>query len=142
MQNWSGGVCLVTGASKGIGRGIALQLGKAGATVYVTGRTKSDLESCCAELNEAGGTGIPVVVDHGKDSDVAGLYGQIGREQQGKPDVRGNKAYDSVSFLPNHPGHPSKGLTRPHSWESRTGILYTTGVKGLYKKGICCSLSL
>ena len=39
-----GKICLVTGASRGIGRGIALQLGSSGATVYVTGRSKNDLE--------------------------------------------------------------------------------------------------
>ena len=39
-----GKVCLVTGAGRGIGRGIALQLGQAGATVYITGRTSASLE--------------------------------------------------------------------------------------------------
>ena len=47
-------VCLVTGASRGIGRGIALQLGQAGATVYITGRNKLDLEKCAKEVKERG----------------------------------------------------------------------------------------
>jgi len=45
-----GKVCLVTGAARGIGRGIALQLGGAGATVYITGRTLANLEDCAREI--------------------------------------------------------------------------------------------
>ena len=51
----SGRVCIVTGASKGIGRGIALQLGTHGATVYITGRSMDKLESCAEEINKRGG---------------------------------------------------------------------------------------
>ncbi len=64
MVNLSGRICLVTGGSKGIGRGVALQLGKAGATVYVTGRSEADLKSCCSAIDGAGGKGIPLRVDH------------------------------------------------------------------------------
>ena len=45
-----GKVCLVTGAARGIGRGIALQLGQAGATVYITGRTAANLEECARDI--------------------------------------------------------------------------------------------
>ena len=48
-----GKVCLVTGAARGIGRGIALQLGQAGATVYITGRTKKNLDDCAEEIKVA-----------------------------------------------------------------------------------------
>ena len=54
--NLSGKVALVTGASRGIGRGIALQLGEAGATVYITGRKASDLEKTCDEVRREGPT--------------------------------------------------------------------------------------
>jgi dehydrogenase/reductase SDR family protein 1 len=51
----SGRICLVTGASKGIGRGIAVQLGQAGATVYITGRSVDKLQSCADEIKSRGG---------------------------------------------------------------------------------------
>lgn len=46
----SGWICLVTGASRGIGRGIALQLSEAGATVYITGRQENTLKLTAAEV--------------------------------------------------------------------------------------------
>ncbi|VDL87700.1 unnamed protein product [Schistocephalus solidus] len=67
LPNLKGYVCLVTGASRGIGRGIALALGECGATVYITGRTlkpKDDakegdaggsLEETAAEITTRGG---------------------------------------------------------------------------------------
>ena len=52
--NLSGKVCIVTGGSQGIGKGIALQLGEAGAIVYITGRNKSNLEKAAKEVKERG----------------------------------------------------------------------------------------
>ena len=51
----SGRICVVTGASKGIGKGIAVQLGSAGATVYITGRSKDKLQECAEEIKNRGG---------------------------------------------------------------------------------------
>jgi NAD(P)-dependent dehydrogenase (short-subunit alcohol dehydrogenase family) len=69
-----GKVALVAGATRGAGRGIAVQLGEAGATVYVTGRTTRSarsemnrpetIEETAALVDEAGGRGIAVQVDH------------------------------------------------------------------------------
>ena len=53
--NLSGQVCVVTGSTKGIGRGIAVRLGQAGATVYVTGRTKAKIDETVREINKRGG---------------------------------------------------------------------------------------
>ena len=125
MVNLSGQVCLVTGGSKGIGRGIALQLGKSGATVYVTGRTQSELDSCCAEMKEGGGNGIPVIVDHSnvcelnsliayafliclhfQPSEVEKLFERIAKEQNGKLDVVVNNAYAAVGFISENMGKP------------------------------------
>ena len=79
----SGRVALVTGASKNIGKGIALEVGAAGATVYLTARTLEDtagalgsLERTAAEINAAGGDAVPVQCDHGDDSSVARLFEQ------------------------------------------------------------------
>lgn len=69
LDNLRGQICLVTGASRGIGRGIALALGESGATVYITGRTlkpKTDhtgpdtgsLEETSAEINARGGVSL------------------------------------------------------------------------------------
>ena len=56
MVNLVGKVCLVTGASRGIGKGIALQLAQTGATVYITGRNAETLNNVVAEMKERGAT--------------------------------------------------------------------------------------
>jgi NAD(P)-dependent dehydrogenase (short-subunit alcohol dehydrogenase family) len=83
-------VALVAGGTRGAGRGIAIELGAAGAHVYVTGRTTRDHQSDyrrtetieeTAELVEAaGGTAIPVAVDHLEPAQVADLVARIERE--------------------------------------------------------------
>src|SRR5947209_1600472 len=73
-----GKIALVTGASRGAGRGIALQLGEAGATVYVTGRTTREkpadvggtIEDTADEVTRRGGRGIAVRCDHADDTQV------------------------------------------------------------------------
>lgn len=85
-------IAVVTGAARGIGRGTALVLGEAGATVYVTdresrGRRYSDLpgtvEDTAEQVTARGGTGIGVVVDHADDKAVAALFDRIRAEQGG-----------------------------------------------------------
>ena len=90
-------VVLVTGASRGAGRGIAHGLA-AGATVYVTGRTA--VEATAAEVDERGGTGIPVVVDHADDEQVAELFARIERDH-GRLDILVNNA---IALPPELPG--------------------------------------
>lgn len=101
-------VCLVTGASRGIGRGIALQLGEAGATVYITGRTlkprDSDtiggsLEETAAEIERRGGKCHAVVCDHADDSSIKALFEQIKEEQGGRLDILVNNAYSAVGKI-------------------------------------------
>ncbi|MFI6485586.1 SDR family oxidoreductase [Nonomuraea sp. NPDC050663] len=95
-MNLTGKVALVAGATRGAGRGIAAELGAAGATVYVTGRTTRDRSSECgrpetiedtAELVDSlGGAGIAVPVDHLVKDDVRALIDRI-RDEQGRLDV-------------------------------------------------------
>jgi NAD(P)-dependent dehydrogenase (short-subunit alcohol dehydrogenase family) len=91
-----GKVALVAGATRGAGRGTAVALGEAGATVYCTGRTTSEqrseydrpetIEETAAQVSAAGGTGIAVQVDHLEPQQVADLVGRIDAEQ-GRLDV-------------------------------------------------------
>jgi NAD(P)-dependent dehydrogenase (short-subunit alcohol dehydrogenase family) len=84
-------IALVAGATRGAGRGIAVQLGAAGATVYCTGRTTSSeksemdrpetIEETAELVNEAGGSGIAVRVDHLVPDEVRDLVARIEREQ-------------------------------------------------------------
>jgi NAD(P)-dependent dehydrogenase (short-subunit alcohol dehydrogenase family) len=87
----AGKVALVAGASRAAGRGIAVQLGAAGATVYVTGRTTrirrsemdrpETIEETAALVDAAGGRGIAVAVDHLVPDEVRALVTRIAREQ-------------------------------------------------------------
>lgn len=92
----TGWVAVVTGASRGAGRGIARVLGQRGATVYVTGRTTKkhrsvdefphSIEETAAEVDEAGGHGIAVQCDHTDDTQVESLFARV-RDEYGKLDV-------------------------------------------------------
>jgi NAD(P)-dependent dehydrogenase (short-subunit alcohol dehydrogenase family) len=86
MADLEGTVALVTGASRGAGRGIAAALGERGATVYVTGRSTrgastlgrpGTIEDTADEVAERGGQGIPVRIDHTEPRDVASLLERI-----------------------------------------------------------------
>jgi NAD(P)-dependent dehydrogenase (short-subunit alcohol dehydrogenase family) len=92
-----GQVALVTGGTRGAGRGMAVELGAAGATVYVTGRTtrhersplnrRETIEDTARLVSEAGGTGIAVRCDHMVPGDVAALARRIEEEQNGRLDI-------------------------------------------------------
>ena len=92
-------IAIVTGASRGAGRGIAIALGIHGATVYVTGRSEKagdhalpgTIHETAAAVTEAGGRGTAVRVDHGNDADVKALFDRV-REEQGCLDVLVNNA--------------------------------------------------
>ncbi|QKW35414.1 SDR family NAD(P)-dependent oxidoreductase [Actinomadura sp. NAK00032] len=97
MGELTGQVALVAGGTRGGGRGIAVELGAAGATVYVTGRSSAagrsgldrpeTIEETAARVTAAGGTGVPVRVDHGEPDEVRALADRIAAERDGRLDV-------------------------------------------------------
>ncbi|HJO22748.1 MAG: SDR family NAD(P)-dependent oxidoreductase [Myxococcota bacterium] len=109
-------VALVTGASRGIGKGIAVELGAAGATVYVTGRTRPDtadlpawakdakqagtIDATATEIDALGGRGVAVACDHADDEQVREVFDRIERDE-GKLDILVNNVCwnDQASML-------------------------------------------
>src|SRR3954466_2271866 len=98
-----GQVALVAGGTRGAGRGIAVELGAAGATVYVTGRSTragrspmnrpETIEETAEQVTAAGGRGIPVRVDHSRPDEVESLIEQIAAEHDGRLDLLVNDVW-------------------------------------------------
>ncbi|MFJ5830181.1 SDR family oxidoreductase [Streptomyces sp. NPDC093089] len=104
-----GRICLVAGATRGAGRAIAVQLGAAGATVYVTGRTTRDhlsevgratetIEETAELVTAAGGEGVAVPTDHLEPDQVRALVDRIDRER-GRLDVLVNDVWGGEHLL-------------------------------------------
>ena len=117
----SGKVAVVTGASRGVGRGIALALADQGATVYVTGRTAvagthplpGTVGEVAAEVDRRGGKGIAVQVDLADDDAIAALFQQVAREH-GRLDILVNNAI----ALPDELTQPGSFWEKPiTNWE-------------------------
>jgi NAD(P)-dependent dehydrogenase (short-subunit alcohol dehydrogenase family) len=124
-------VAVVTGASRGAGRGIAVALGTHGCTVYVTGRSEragdatmpGTVHETAEAVTKAGGKGIAVRVDHADDAEVAALFERVEREQ-GQIDILVNNAaaiYDELT-------------TPGHFWEKplKLGDLLDVGLRSSY----------
>ncbi|MGA1372296.1 MAG: SDR family NAD(P)-dependent oxidoreductase [Pseudomonadales bacterium] len=131
MIDLRGHVAVVTGASKGIGKGIAAGLGEAGMTVYVTGRTSEQssagdltIEATARLVDAQGGRGIPCRVDHTDDQQVEALFQRV-RDESGRLDVLVNNAYQ----IPDPPVF--SGGFWEHSvalWDTQCGV----GLRGYY----------
>src|SRR5436305_9501292 len=103
-------VALVTGASRGAGRGIAVALASEGATVYVTGRSvrgapttlgrPGTIDDTAEEIDARGGVGIAVRCDHTVDADVDALFERI-RSEHGRLDLLVNNAWSGYELSPD-----------------------------------------
>jgi NAD(P)-dependent dehydrogenase (short-subunit alcohol dehydrogenase family) len=107
-------IAVVTGASRGVGKGVAIALGSKGYTVYVTGRTlepgahplPGTIHETAEAVNQAGGRGIAVHCDHASDDDARALFERV-RDEAGRLDV-----------LVNNVAHIHEDLLKPGGfWE-------------------------
>ena len=125
-------VVVVTGASRGAGKGIAMALGAAGATVYVTGRTRNEgdaplpgtVEATARAVTDAGGEGIAVYCDHAVDEQVAALFEQV-RTEQGHLDILVNNATSLHDALTSTGPFWEKPLDLTGLWEVGMRSHYT-----------------
>src|SRR5581483_4855955 len=111
-------VAVVTGASRGVGKGIALALGEAGATVYVTGRSDTGgtteslpgtIQETADAVTERGGEGVGVGCDHTADAEVEALFARV-KQEQGRLDLLVNNVWGGYEQ------HDMRGFVAPF-WE-------------------------
>ena len=140
MKSLSGKVAVVTGGSRGVGKGIALGLGEAGATVYVTGRTTKDktdagklggtVFSAAESVTAMGGRGIGIQCDHTDDSQVDEVFQRVMKESK-KIDLLVNNAWAGYENM-----HEGRRFTyfKPF-WEQpfwRWDAMFDAGVRAAY----------
>ncbi|XP_060578488.1 dehydrogenase/reductase SDR family member 1-like [Ruditapes philippinarum] len=134
----AGKVCIVTGATRGIGKGIALQLAEKGAKVYITGRTLDpprnsevggSLRETANEIERRGGICVPVQCDHSKDNDIEQLFEQVKRENENQLDILVNNAYSAVNVLSEN--------YKVKFWDQPPSIWDDVNVVGLRNHYIC-----
>ncbi|MFE3293334.1 SDR family NAD(P)-dependent oxidoreductase [Rhodococcus sp. NPDC059234] len=125
MSSGDNRVALVTGASRSVGKGIALALGSDGWTVYVTARgevgTGGALDRTAAEIAERGGRGIAVQCDHSDDGQIEKLFTRIAGEQGGRLDLLINNVWAGPSD--GYAGFSQPFWKRPVSdWDALIGL--------------------
>jgi NAD(P)-dependent dehydrogenase (short-subunit alcohol dehydrogenase family) len=159
MKHLQGKVALVTGATRGIGKGIAVGLGEAGATVYITGRSLNQsnagaeipgsLQDTQAAVTAAGGVCIPVQVDHGNDEQVRSLFERIQDEQQGQLDLLVNNVYGGLQALKEANGQPFWNF-EPSLWDACNHVglrshyvasIFAARMMTKRRQGLICTIS-
>jgi NAD(P)-dependent dehydrogenase (short-subunit alcohol dehydrogenase family) len=142
-------VAWVTGASRGVGRGIAVGLGAAGWVVYLTGRSSAagrttrlpgTVEESAAAVSTAGGTGIGVICDHRDDAAVAEIAGRI-RAEQGRLDLLVNNAWGGYERLSAGTWQAWTEWTAP-LWQQPLELfdaMFTGGVRAHYVALALCA---
>ena len=135
MKTLKGKIALVTGGTRNVGKGIALALGEAGATVYVTGRsiTKSDVKG----ITNIGGKGISVVCNHENDDEVKAVFDLI-EKNEGKLDILVNNAWGGYNRLRNRKTYSGFKWKAPF-WEQPTDLweeMNNVGVRSNYISSI------
>ncbi len=158
MKHLEGKVTLVTGATRGIGKGIAIGLSEAGATVYITGRSLNNsnssdvsgsLTQTQAAVEEAGGVCIPVQVDHNNDEQVRLVFERISDEQNGQLDLLVNNAFSGFQALNNAYGRPFWDC-EPDLWDAGNNVglrshyvasVFAARMMTKRKQGLICTIS-
>ncbi len=156
-KNLKGKIALVTGATRGIGKGIAIGLGEQGATVYITGRTLEpknhplggSLPETQIAVETAGGICIPVQVDSRDDQQIKQLFERIDKEQNGQLDILVNNAYSGVKALKDAYGKPF-WQCEPTFWDASNNVglrshylasVYAARMMIERKQGLICTIS-
>jgi NAD(P)-dependent dehydrogenase (short-subunit alcohol dehydrogenase family) len=140
MKSLSGKVAVVTGGSRGVGKGIAIGLGEAGAKVYITGRTAqegTDIEqlggtvfSTAEEVTAAGGQGLAVACDHRQDAQVERVFQQVQAEND-RLDILVNNAWGGYEQM----AHDGQFTWLKPFWEQpfwRWDAMFAGGVRAAY----------
>jgi NAD(P)-dependent dehydrogenase (short-subunit alcohol dehydrogenase family) len=135
-----GSVVVVTGASRGVGRGIALALGDCGATVYVTARSTrartsagasagpGTVEDTAEAVTARGGRGIAAPTDHTDDDQTQALLARVASEQHGRLDLLVANAWGGYE------GNAEADFTAPF-WEQplwRWDAMFTAGLRAQF----------
>ncbi|MFN5593447.1 MAG: SDR family NAD(P)-dependent oxidoreductase [Aphanizomenon sp.] len=157
MKHLQGKIALVTGATRGIGKGIAIGLGESGATVYITGRTLEptndslggSLQETQTAVIEAGGVCIPIQVNHSDDQQICRLFERIEREQNGQLDILVNNVYTGVQSIREAYGKTFWEL-EPSFWDAANNVglrshyvasIYAARMMTKRKQGIIFTIS-